>query len=194
MSGPSRPLKTQRHRHSGSGDTMRPGRASSRRTVSWNCICCRTEIFARISRLTARRCCRRRPELTPASQPAQRLRQLESGTTTEAALAFFDLLPPVQVATLIGSWRGKGLETGHPMDGLLERFGWHGKRFTGPDGAHPLVFEPDERRRIQRKSRDDPGGLRAPPRRSIPAPAGQPGSFGHLGPCFGPTSRRRGCA
>ena len=42
---------------------------------------------------------------------------------------------------MIGSWRGKGVETGHPMDGLLERFGWHGKRFTGPDGAHPLVFE-----------------------------------------------------
>ena len=42
---------------------------------------------------------------------------------------------------MIGSWRGKGVETGHPIDGLLERFGWHGKRFTGPDGAHPLVFE-----------------------------------------------------
>jgi hypothetical protein len=60
---------------------------------------------------------------------------------TKAALAFFDSLPPLEVATMIGSWRGKGVETGHPMDGLLERFGWHGKRFTGPDGAHPLVFE-----------------------------------------------------
>jgi hypothetical protein len=79
--------------------------------------------------------------LTPTSQPAQRLHQLESGTTTEAALAFFDSLPPVEIATMIGSWRGKGMETGHPMDGLLERFGWHGKRFTGPDGAHPLVFD-----------------------------------------------------
>lgn len=79
--------------------------------------------------------------LTPTSQPTLRLHQLESGTTTEAALAFFDLLPPVEVAAMIGSWRGKGVETGHPMDGLLERFGWHGKRFTGPDGAHPLVFD-----------------------------------------------------
>jgi GXWXG protein len=78
--------------------------------------------------------------LTPASPPAQRLHQLASGTTTEAALAFFDSLPPVELATMMGSWRGKGLQTGHPMDGLLERFGWHGKRFTGPDGAHPLVF------------------------------------------------------
>jgi hypothetical protein len=79
--------------------------------------------------------------LTPTSQPAQQLHQLESGTTTEAALAFFDSLPPIEVAPMIGSWRGKGVETCHPIDGLLERFGWHGKRFTGPDGAHPLIFE-----------------------------------------------------
>jgi hypothetical protein len=70
--------------------------------------------------------------LTPISQPAQRLHQLESGTTTEAALAFFDSLPPVEVATMMGSWRGKGVETGHPMDGLLERFGWHGNDLPDP--------------------------------------------------------------
>src|SRR5262245_4976273 len=78
--------------------------------------------------------------LTPTSQPAQRLHQLESGTTAEVALAFFDSLPPVEIATMTGSWRGKGVEAGHPMDGLLERFGWHGKRFTAPDDVHPLVF------------------------------------------------------
>jgi hypothetical protein len=77
--------------------------------------------------------------LKPTSKPAQGLHQLESGTTTQAALAFFDSLPPVEIATMIGSWRGKGVETGHPLDGLVELFGWHGKRFTGPDGAHPLV-------------------------------------------------------
>jgi hypothetical protein len=42
---------------------------------------------------------------------------------------------------MFGSWRGSGLETGHPLDGMLERFGWHGKRFDGPEDAHPLVFE-----------------------------------------------------
>ena len=41
------------------------------------------------------------------SQPLQRLHQLESGTTTETALAFFDSLPPLEVAIMIGSWRGK---------------------------------------------------------------------------------------
>jgi hypothetical protein len=73
-------------------------------------------------------------QLTPATQPAQQLHQLENGTTTEAALAFFDSLAPVETPTLIGSWRGRGVETGHPIDGLLELFGWHGKRFSGPEG------------------------------------------------------------
>ena len=45
--------------------------------------------------------------LTPTLQPAQRLHQLESGTTTEAALAFFNSLPAVEVATMIGSWRAR---------------------------------------------------------------------------------------
>ena len=80
-------------------------------------------------------------QLTPATQPAQQLHQLENGTTTEAALAFFDSLAPVETPTLIGSWRGRGVETGHPIDGLLELFGWHGKRFSGPEGAYPLVFQ-----------------------------------------------------
>ena len=38
----------------------------------------------------------------------------------------------------------------------------------------PLGIWTDERWRIQRKSRDDPSGLRDPPCRSIPAPAGRP--------------------
>ena len=77
--------------------------------------------------------------MTPATQPAQQLHLLENGTTTEAALAFFDSLAPVETPTLIGSWRGRGVETGHPIDGLLELFGWHGKRFSGPEGAYPLA-------------------------------------------------------
>lgn len=32
------------------------------------------------------------------------------------------------------------------MDGLLEAYGWHGKRFDGPDAAHPLVFADDRGR------------------------------------------------
>jgi hypothetical protein len=92
-------------------------------------------------------------QLTPATQPAQQLHQLENGTTTEAALAFFDSLAPVETPTLIGSWRGRGVETGHPIDGLLELFGWHGKRFSGPGGCLSIGFPTHERWRIQRTSR-----------------------------------------
>jgi Domain of unknown function (DUF4334)/GXWXG protein len=68
-----------------------------------------------------------------------RLRELQRGATIEAALTFYDGLEPVRVEEMIGSWRGEGMNTGHLFDGLLERFGWHGKRFDAPDEAHPLV-------------------------------------------------------
>ncbi len=68
------------------------------------------------------------------------LRELERGTTLGRALAFFDALPPVTVAEMLGSWRGSGVPTGHPLDGLLERFGWYGKRFDSADDGHPLLF------------------------------------------------------
>jgi Domain of unknown function (DUF4334)/GXWXG protein len=37
--------------------------------------------------------------------------------------------------------KGSELPTGHPLDGLLEAFGWHGKRVGNPDETHPRVFE-----------------------------------------------------
>lgn len=70
-----------------------------------------------------------------------RLRGLERHADLASALALFDALPATGVAELFGEWRGSGLPTGHPLDGLLERYGWWGKRFEGPDATHPLVFE-----------------------------------------------------
>ncbi|PWS35704.1 hypothetical protein DFH01_19140 [Falsiroseomonas bella] len=61
------------------------------------------------------------------------------GGTGEELLAVFDALPPVSVAEVLGRWRGRVLASGHPWDGLLERFGWHGKAFDGPEEAHPLL-------------------------------------------------------
>jgi GXWXG protein/uncharacterized protein DUF4334 len=86
------------------------------------------------------------PEAAPPDA-AGVLRTLEPGTTTGQALAFFDSLPPVTVAGLIGAWKGSGLATGNPLDGLLESLGWHGKRFDSADEAHPLLFE-DQRGRF----------------------------------------------
>ncbi len=77
-----------------------------------------------------------------------RLRVLQRGTTIEAALALYDSLEPVGVEEMMGSWRGEGLPTGHPFDGLLETLGWHGKRFDAPDDAHPLVFDAGAGRRV----------------------------------------------
>lgn len=71
----------------------------------------------------------------------EELRRLSAGTGITAALDFFDSLPPVTVEEMSGAWRGRGLDTGNLFDGLLERFGWHGKRFDGPDQAHPLLFD-----------------------------------------------------
>ncbi len=60
--------------------------------------------------------------------------------TTAEALAMFDAASAVSIDEMIGQWRGTGLQTGHPMDGLLERYGWYGKSFVDADTVHPLLF------------------------------------------------------
>ncbi|MGA8046888.1 MAG: GXWXG domain-containing protein, partial [Dermatophilaceae bacterium] len=71
---------------------------------------------------------------------SNRLAELEAGAGLAVGLELFDDLPPVPVNAMLGSWRGSGVPTGSPLDGLLETYGWHGKRFDGPEDAHPLVF------------------------------------------------------
>ncbi len=65
----------------------------------------------------------------------------ESELTTDEAVTWFDSLPPVDIGFMIGSWRGSGVPTGHPMDGMLEAANWRGKRFIDADNVHPLVFD-----------------------------------------------------
>ena len=60
--------------------------------------------------------------------------------STAEALALFDQLAPVNPEEMLGSWRGEGRPTGHPLDGLLEAWHWHGKRFDSLEEVHPLVF------------------------------------------------------
>ena len=60
--------------------------------------------------------------------------------TTAEALAIFDAAPPVSIDEMIGEWRGAGVHTAHPMDGLLERYGWYGKAFIDAETVHPLLF------------------------------------------------------
>jgi hypothetical protein len=68
------------------------------------------------------------------------LRAHAGGASPADALAFFDRCPPPDPGELPGRWRGSGLPTGHPFDGLLERYGWYGKEVLGPEAVHPLLF------------------------------------------------------
>ena len=61
--------------------------------------------------------------------------------TAQEALALFDSLPAVPLPAAQGVWRGEGLHTGHPLDGLLEACHWHGKRIDDPEHVQPLVFD-----------------------------------------------------
>jgi hypothetical protein len=68
-----------------------------------------------------------------------RLAALEPRTTTDDALALFDGLPSVRAEDILGTWKGRELATGHPMDGVLEHSGWYGKRFETLEKVHPLL-------------------------------------------------------
>jgi hypothetical protein len=41
---------------------------------------------------------------------------------------------------MTGRWRGSGVPTGSPLDGLLEAYGWYGKEFLDAETVHPLLF------------------------------------------------------
>ncbi|MBP2233696.1 hypothetical protein J2Z31_000186 [Sinorhizobium kostiense] len=58
----------------------------------------------------------------------------------DAAFHFFDGLQPVSTRELVGLWKGSGVPTGHPFDGVLENLGWHGKRFRPEMRADALLF------------------------------------------------------
>ncbi len=64
----------------------------------------------------------------------------QKNTTTAEAIALFDQLEPVDLDFMLGRWKGSGLHTGHPMDGLLEVANWYGKEFVTPECVHPLLF------------------------------------------------------
>lgn len=82
-----------------------------------------------------------------------------NGVTTAEAQAVFDTLPPVSVPHLVGLWRGAGLPTGHPWDGMLEATGWYGKAFDSPEVVHPLLFSGPGGRAVPIEPRWMPVGL-----------------------------------
>lgn len=55
-------------------------------------------------------------------------------------------LPAIEPAELVGLWKGHGIATGHPFDGVLENLGWFGKRFGQDLRADALLFKSSDRR------------------------------------------------
>ena len=41
---------------------------------------------------------------------------------------------------MMGKWQGYGLQTNHPIDGLLELWEWYGKEFIDPEKVHPQLI------------------------------------------------------
>lgn len=53
-------------------------------------------------------------------------------------------LTVLTVEEMLGAWRGGDFATGHPASGLLDKIGWHGKRFDSPLDGHPLICRGDD--------------------------------------------------
>jgi hypothetical protein len=60
----------------------------------------------------------------------------------------FQGLPPVEPREMIGLWTGRGIPSGHPLDGVLENLGWFGKRFSAQMRADALLFRGGEKRLV----------------------------------------------
>jgi hypothetical protein len=69
------------------------------------------------------------------------LARLERGCSEAEASDIFDSLPTVAAEDLSARWRGAEVRTGHPLEGLLERYGWYGKEFVDRETVHPLLFQ-----------------------------------------------------
>lgn len=55
--------------------------------------------------------------------------------------AWFQSLKPVDPAEMTGLWKGAGIPSGHPLDGVLENLQWFGKRFHPDMRADALLFQ-----------------------------------------------------
>ncbi|AWH96983.1 DUF4334 domain-containing protein [Dietzia psychralcaliphila] len=71
------------------------------------------------------------------------LRALDT-VPSERVSALWDSLEPARVDDIAGTrWRGTGLDTGHPMFGMLGQMRWWGKDFTNPRKVDPILVTDD---------------------------------------------------
>lgn len=74
-----------------------------------------------------------------AEEQLRAFRSAGSDTDPEAVLAWYDGLPTVDPAEMIGDWNGGLVATGHRGEGMLDELRWAGKTFRGPDDVDPMV-------------------------------------------------------
>ncbi|WP_436740023.1 DUF4334 domain-containing protein [Streptomyces sp. BBFR102] len=67
------------------------------------------------------------------------LRDAAGPVSAQALDALWADLEAVAVSAVLGSWRGFAFPTGHPVQRVLARSRWHGKRFVALDDAKPLI-------------------------------------------------------
>ncbi|MFA6298605.1 MAG: DUF4334 domain-containing protein [Nocardioides sp.] len=76
--------------------------------------------------------------MTDVKQRFDDLRSAESAKPEDLDALWADLRP-VTVDEVLGAWRGGDFATGHIASTVLQKVRWHGKVFTGPLDAQPLV-------------------------------------------------------
>ncbi|MFD6566880.1 DUF4334 domain-containing protein [Micromonospora profundi] len=52
-------------------------------------------------------------------------------------------LDTVRPEEILGEWKGRALDTGHPLNGQLDRVRWYGKRFVSRTDVKPLICRDD---------------------------------------------------
>jgi hypothetical protein len=52
---------------------------------------------------------------------------------------FWAELAPATIEGMLGEWKGGEFQTGHKMNGQLEKAGWYGKTFKSARDVQPLV-------------------------------------------------------
>ncbi|MGW1817293.1 DUF4334 domain-containing protein [Streptomyces sp. NPDC002125] len=72
------------------------------------------------------------------------LRAKESAVPVEELEAVWAVLPTVRVEEILGEWRGGEFDTGHPLNGFLQKAGWYGKTFVSAADAKPLIVRGED--------------------------------------------------
>ncbi|MEU6767781.1 DUF4334 domain-containing protein [Streptomyces sp. NPDC046853] len=77
--------------------------------------------------------------MPPVRERWQALRTAAGPVDPAELHALWADLEAVEASSILGSWKGFAFSTGHPVEQMLARSHWHGKRFIALDDAKPLI-------------------------------------------------------